>query len=62
MVINKRKRGSVAIMNRLMLFLNVAILMLVGLGACTTAESLSAPVNLPLADDQPTFLFFYTDN
>lgn len=49
-------------MNRLMLFLNVAILMLVGLGACTTAGSLSAPVNLPLADDQPTFLFFYTDN
>ena len=29
------------------------------LGACTTAES---GKSLPLADDRPTFLFFYTDN
>jgi hypothetical protein len=33
--------------------------MLVGLGACTPAGNI--PVNLLLAGDKPTFLFFYTD-
>jgi curli biogenesis system outer membrane secretion channel CsgG len=38
----------------------LALLALIGLAAC--AAQPAAPVELPLAKDQPTFLFFYTDN
>lgn len=46
-------------MNRLLSFLSSILVMVVGLGACTNTTT---TVNLPLADDKPTFLFFYTDN
>ncbi len=35
------------------------LLIVVLLGACTTFQS---ETSLPLADDRPTLLFFYTDN
>jgi hypothetical protein len=46
-------------MNRLLSLLGVAVVMLFGLGACGNTDSVL--VDLPLSDDKPTFLFFYTD-
>lgn len=46
--------------HRLLSFLLLAVAMLASLVACGQAET--TQVDLPLADDQPTFLFFYTDN
>lgn len=46
-------------MNRLLYWLGITLLMWLGLVACTPEQA--APVDLPLAADKPTFLFFYTD-
>ncbi len=45
---------------RLLSLLSIAVAMLVGLSACVSTGTSS--VDLPLANDKPTFMFFYTDN
>lgn len=61
MVPSSKNSQMQPVMDRLLQFLSVTILMLVGLGACAPGDNTAAPANLPLADDKPTFLFFYTD-
>jgi len=48
------------IQSRLLSLLLLIAAMLASLVACGQAEITQG--DLPLADDQPTFLFFYTDN
>ena len=45
---------------QLLSLLSVTVVMLVGLSACVSTGTTS--VDLPLANDKPTFLFFFTDN
>lgn len=47
-----------------MRFLKIAgliLLAILGMASCTPTDNPLAPVNLPLVEDSPTLLFFYTD-
>lgn len=45
---------------RLLSLLSITVVMLVSLSACVSTGTTS--VDLPLANNKPTFLFFFTDN
>ena len=47
-------------MGRVFSWLSLVALIISGLSACTNGDTLS--VDLPLAENEPTFLLFYTDN
>jgi len=47
-------------MGRVLSLLSLTVVIIAGLSACASGDNPS--VDLPLTENRPTFLFFYTDN